>query len=86
MISKCLKMFQCNLDEFLRRFIIVDDMDPLLHTRDEGTVKIIDFIGLTSSEKMKTIKSGRKGDTIFWDVRSIIHINYRPSVEANDQW
>jgi len=42
-ISKqCLEMFQRNPDEFLRRFIT---MDPLLHIRDEGTVKTIDFIG-----------------------------------------
>ena len=44
-ISKqCLEMFQRNPDEFLHRFITVD-MDPLLHTRDERTVKTMDFTG-----------------------------------------
>ena len=33
-ISKqCLEMFQRNPDEFLRRFIIVDDCGPITHTR-----------------------------------------------------
>ena len=45
-ISKqCLEMFQRNPAEFLCRFITVDEMDPLLHTRDEGTVKTMDFTG-----------------------------------------
>jgi len=44
-ISKqCLEMFQRNPDEFLRRFITVDK-HGLLHTRDEGTVKIMNFTG-----------------------------------------
>jgi len=44
-------MFQRNPDEFLRRFITVDEMDPLLHIQDEGTVKTMDFIEWISSEK-----------------------------------
>jgi len=43
-ISKqCLKMFQRNPDKFLRRFITGQNINPLLHTRDEGTVKTMDF-------------------------------------------
>jgi len=46
-ISKqCLEIFQRNSDKFLRRFItILRNMDPLLHTQDEGTIKTMDFIG-----------------------------------------
>ncbi|KAG5342899.1 AP1G1 protein, partial [Acromyrmex heyeri] len=45
-ISKqCLEMFQRNPDEFLRRFITVDETwIPLFHTRDEGTVKTMDYL------------------------------------------
>jgi len=50
-ISKqCLDMFQhldmFNPDEFLRRFINVDEiLDLLLHIRDEETVKTMNFTG-----------------------------------------
>ena len=45
-ISKqCLEMFQCNPDEFLCRFIIVDETWIYYFTRDEETVKIMDFTG-----------------------------------------
>ena len=60
-ISKqCLEMFQRNPDEFLRRFITVDK-HGLLHTRDEGTVKIMNFTGWISSEEGEDRKVSRKG-------------------------
>ena len=64
-ISKqCLEMFQCNLDEFLRRFIIVDE--TWIHTRDKGTIKTMDFIGWTSSEEGEDRKIDQKGDGQFF--------------------
>jgi len=84
-ISKqCLKMFQRNLDEFLRRFITGRNMDPLLHTRDEETVKTIDFTGWTSEEDEDS--KGQKGDGHSF-LGCTRYNSYRlPSVEANDQW
>ncbi|KAG5345037.1 SETMR methyltransferase, partial [Acromyrmex heyeri] len=43
-ISKCLEMFQRNPDEFLRRFITVDETWIHYFTRDEATVKIFNNI------------------------------------------
>ena len=58
-------------------------MDPLLHTRDEGIVKTMDFIGWISSEESKDREVGRKGDGhSFWDARDIIHIDYLPSKQT----
>ena len=52
-------------------------MDPLLHTRDEGSVKTMNFTGWTAPKKAKTVKSaGKVMATVFWDARSIIHIDY----------
>ena len=73
-------MFQHNPDEFLCRFITVD---PLLHTRDEGTVKIMNFTEWEPAlKKAKTVKlAGKVMITVFWDARGIgiIHIDYLPS-------
>jgi len=45
-ISKqCLEMFQRNPDEFLRRFITVDETWIHYFTREEETVKTMDFTG-----------------------------------------
>ncbi|KAG5314934.1 SETMR methyltransferase, partial [Acromyrmex insinuator] len=64
-ISKqCLKMFQRNPDEFLRRFITVD-MDPLHLRRNSQNSE--------SAPKKTTLKSaGKVMATIFWDARGII--------------
>jgi len=51
-------------------------MDPLLHTRDERTVKTMDFTK-PAPKKAKTVKSaGKVMATVFWDARDIIHIDY----------
>jgi len=61
-------------------------MDPLLHIRDEGTVKTMDFIGRISSEEGEDRKVGRKSDSHSF-LRYMRYNSYRlSSVEANDQW
>ena len=43
----------------------------------------MDFIGWTSSEESEDHEVGRKSDaTVFWDTRSIIHIDYLPSKQT----
>ncbi|KAL6255483.1 hypothetical protein P5V15_013817 [Pogonomyrmex californicus] len=45
-ISKALlERFKRNESDFLRRFIIVDDLDPPLHSRDKRIVKTVDCKG-----------------------------------------
>jgi len=82
-ISKqCLEMFQRNPDEFLRPIHYCRrNMDSLLHTRDEGTVKTMDFIGWTSSEEGedRNFTVGWKDDDQFFEIHGIIHIDYIPS-------
>jgi len=57
-------------------------MDPLFHTRDEGTVKM-DFTGWTSSEEGEDRKIGRKGDGHSF-LECTRYNSYRlPSVETN---
>ena len=52
-------------------------MDPLLHTRDEGIVKTMDFTGETAKTVGRKVKSAEKVmATVFWDARGIIHIDY----------
>jgi len=46
-------------------------MDPLFHTRDEGTVKTMDFTGWTSSEEGEDRKVGRKDDGQFFGMHAI---------------
>jgi len=59
-------------------------MNPLLHTRDEGTAKIMDFTEWTSSEEGENqkVKAEKVIATIFWDACSIIHIDYLPSKQT----
>ena len=58
-------------------------MDQLLHIRDEGTVRTMDF---TTSEESKDREVGRKGDGYNF-LGCTRYNSYRlPSVEANDQW
>jgi len=38
------------------------NMDPLVHTRDQGTVETVDFTRRTSSEESEDCTIGRKGD------------------------
>jgi len=77
-------MFQHNPDEFLRRFITCGrNMDPLLHIRDEGTVKQWTSPGEPTPKNAKTVKSvGKMMATVFWDARGIIHINYLSSKQT----
>jgi len=76
-------LFQHNPDEFLRRFISVDETNSLLHTRDEGTVKTMNFTKWIRSEEGKDRKIGRKDDG-----HSLGCTQYNsywlPSIEAND--
>ena len=55
-------------------------MDPLFHTRDEGTVKTMDFIG---SEEGEDRKVGRKGDGQFFGMHAVYRLS---SIEVNNQW
>jgi len=55
-------------------------MNPLLHIRDEGTIKTMDFTDESAPKKAKTVKSvGKVMATIFWNARDIIHIDFRQS-------
>ena len=61
-------------------------MDPLLHTRDEGTVKTMNFTGWISSEEDEDHEIGWKGDGHSF-LGCMRYNSYRlSSVEANDQW
>jgi len=55
-------------------------MDLLLHIRDEGTIKTMDFIGWTSSEESEDRKVGRKDDG--HSLGCIIHIDYLSSKQT----
>jgi len=58
------------------------NMDPLLHTRDEGTIKTMNFI---SSEEGENCKVGKMMATVFLGCTR--YNSYRlSSVEANNQW
>jgi len=80
-----LEMFQRNPDEFLRRFITVDE--TWIHyftpeTKEQS--KQWTSPGKPAPKKAKTVNSAGKV-TVFWNARGIN--SYRlPSVEANDQW
>ena len=61
-------------------------MDPLLYTRDKGTIKTMDFTESTSSEEGEDCEVGRKGDGHSF-LGCTWYNSYRLlSVEANDQW
>ena len=71
-------MFQRNPNEFLHRFITVDDMDPLLYLRRRNSQNN-GLPGEPASKKAKIVKSaGKMMTTRFWDARGIIHIDYLP--------
>ena len=78
-------MFQRNPDEFLRRFIIMDETWSHYFTPE---TKEQSKQGTSSGEFMnqaKTVKSaGKVMVTIFWNIRDIIHIDYLP--KQNDSW
>jgi len=40
-------------------------MDPLVHTRDQGTVETVDFTWRTCSE-----------EGVFWDSQRVVYIDY----------
>jgi len=84
-ISKqCLEIFQRNPDEFLRRFITVDETSVTSHqsrrnNQNNGLYRV-------NQLRKKTIKSaGKILVTVF--LGCMQYNSYRlPSVEANDQW
>jgi len=52
-------------------------MDPLVHTRDQGTVETVDFTGEPAPKKAKTVPSaGKVMATVFWDSQGVIYIDY----------
>jgi len=59
-------------------------MDPLFHTRDEGTVKIMDFHRVKRSEEGEDRKVGRKGDGHSF-LGCTRYNSYRLPSEANAQ-
>jgi len=63
-----------------RSFYVVSwrNMDPLVHTRDQGTVETVDFTGWTCSEEGEDCPIGRKGDgrRFFLDSQRVIYIDY----------
>ncbi|XP_012062218.1 PREDICTED: histone-lysine N-methyltransferase SETMAR-like [Atta cephalotes] len=75
-ISKqCLEIFQRNSDEFLRRFITVNETWIYYFTSETKEQSK----QWTSSDELapKTVKSaGKMMATVFWDARGIIHIDY----------
>jgi len=52
--ERCLTLFKRNPKKFLRR--------PLVHTRDQGTVKTVDITRRTCSDEGEDCPIGRKGD------------------------
>jgi len=52
-------------------------MDPLVHTRDQGTVETVDFAGKPAPKKAKTVLSaGKVMATVFWYSQGVIYIDY----------
>jgi len=77
-------MFQRNPDEFLCRFIIVNETWIhyfTLETKEQS--KQFTSSGELALKKTKTIKSvGKVMATAFWDAHGIIHIDYLPSKQT----
>lgn len=52
-------------------------MDILVHTKDQGTVKTVDFTGKRAPKIAKTdLSAGKVMATVFWDSQGVIYINY----------
>ena len=52
-------------------------MDPLVHTRDQGTIETVDFTRRRAPKKVKTVLSaGKVMATVFWDSQGVIYIDY----------
>ena len=83
-LKQCLELFQRNPDEFLRRFITVDE--TWIHyftpeTKEQS--KQWTSPSEPAPKKTKTVKSaGKVTVTVFWDARGIIHIDYLPSKQT----
>ena len=74
-------MFQRNPDEFLRRFITVNE--TWIHYFTFETKEQLKQWTSLSEPAPKTVKSaGKVMVTIFWDARGIIHIDYLPSQQT----
>jgi len=77
-------MFQCNPDEFLRRFITVDETWIYYFTSEtKKQSKQWTSSDEPALKKVKTVKSaGKMMATVFWDARGIIHIDYLSSKQT----
>ena len=75
---ECLALFNRNKDEFLRRFVKVDE--TWIHhntpeTKQQSKQRVLP--GESASKKAKVGLSANKVmATVFWDTRGVIHINY----------
>jgi len=82
-ISKqCLEMFQRNPDEFLYRFITMDETWIHYFTSKKEQSKQWTSPSEPALNKAKTIKLIGKMTTVFWDARGIIHIDYLSSKQT----
>lgn len=50
-------------------------MDPSQHTRDQGTIKTMGFYRWTQESYNAPVGQQIYGDS-FWNIRSVIHIDY----------
>jgi len=82
-LKQCLEMFQHNPDEFLCRFITVDETWIYYFIPETEEIKTT---GWTSSEKGEDRKIGRKGDGHSFLGRTRYNSYRLPSVEASNQW
>ncbi|GBM44793.1 hypothetical protein AVEN_148295-1 [Araneus ventricosus] len=73
-----LALFRRNLDEYLRRYITVDESWIHYYTPEtKEQSKQWVFKGDPAPKKAKTVKStGKVMDTVFWDARGIIYVDY----------
>jgi len=75
-------MFQRNPDEFLYRFITMDETWIHYFTSKKEQSKQWTSPGEPAPNKAKTIKFGKMMATVFWDARGIIHIDYLSSKQT----
>ena len=71
---ECLSLFNRNKDEFLRRFVTVDET-WIHHNTPESKQWVLP--GESAPKKAKVGLSANKVmATVFWDARGVIHIDY----------
>jgi histone-lysine N-methyltransferase SETMAR len=78
--QECLALFRRNPDDFLRRFVTVDETWIHHYTPElKEQSKQWTSPGEPAPKKAKTVKSaGKVMATVFWDARGIIYIDYLP--------